>query len=121
MSNQYTTKKKQLKDKKIQILGVIVTGEPGDMPTESWAPIHTGTLWAYVRQLSASEFYRSAAVQAGEEMIFVINWRDDIKSTTNMIKYKDRYYNIKRIDTFEGYKQDLKVYADFGTDEAPTV
>lgn len=112
---------KQLKDKKIQILGVIVTSQPGDMPTESWAPIHTGTLWAYVRQLSAKEYYSAMAIQAGEEMLFVINWRDDIKSTGNMIKYKGRYYDIKRIDTYEGYKQDLKIYADSGTDTEPTV
>lgn len=88
---------KQLKDKKIEILGVKDISEPGDMPIKSWAPIHTGTLWAYVRQLSAKEYYSAAAIQSGEEMLFIINWRDDIKSTTNKIKYKDRYYNIKRI------------------------
>lgn len=120
MANQYQTGK-QLKDKKIQILGVTVTGEPGDTPIETWAPIHPGSLWAYVRQLSAKEYYSAMAIQSGEEMLFIINWRDDIKSTTNMIKYKDRYYNIKRIDTYEGYKQDLKIYADSGTDTEPVV
>lgn len=120
MANQYQTGK-QLKDKKIQILGVIVTGEPGDMPIETWAPIHQGSLWAYVRQLSAKEYYAQAAIQAGEEMLFVINWRDDISSTGNMIKYKGRYYDIKRIDTYEGYKQDLKIYADSGTDTEPSI
>lgn len=112
---------KQLKDKKIQILGVIDTSQPGDMPTESWAPIHTGELWAYVRQLSAKEYYSAMAIQSGEEMLFIINWRNDIKSTTNKIKYKDRYYDIKRIDTYEGYKQDLKIYADSGTDQEPVI
>jgi SPP1 family predicted phage head-tail adaptor len=111
--------KKKLKDKKIQILEIIEIGEPGEMPKQSWEPIHEGGLWAYVRQLSAKEYYAAAAIQAGEEMLFIINWRDDIKSTTHVIKYKDQYYNIKRIDTYEGYKQDLQIYADYGTDKAP--
>lgn len=111
---------KFLKDKKIEILAVIDTSQPGDMPSESWAPIHEGTLWAYVRQLSAKEYYSAMAAQSSEEMLFIINWRDDITSA-NMIKFKGRYYNIKRIDTYEGYKQDLKIYADSGTDQEPVI
>lgn len=112
--------KKRLKDKKIQIMGVTNTAAPGDMPTEEFAPIHDGTLWAYVRQLSASEQYAAMQVQANEEMLFVINWRDDV-TNANVIKYKDKYYNIKRVDTYEGYKQDIQIYADAGTLEQPTV
>lgn len=111
---------KYLKDKKIEILGVTETSLPGDMPTISWALIHEGTLWAYIRQLSAKEYYSAMTAQSSEEMIFIINWRDDITSA-NMIKYKGRYYNIKRVDTYEGYKQDLKIYADSGTDQEPVV
>lgn len=111
---------KYLKDKKIEILGVIETSLPGDMPTISWAPIHEGKLWAYIRQLSAKEYYSAMAAAASEEMLFVINWRDDITSG-NMIKYKGRYYDIKRVDTYEGYKQDLKIYADSGTDQEPVI
>lgn len=31
-------------------------------------------------------------------------------STTNVIRYNGRLYNITRIDIFEGYKQDLTLY-----------
>lgn len=113
--------KKRLKDKKIQILKAVYTeNEIGEM-IPSFEPAHPGSLWAYVRQLSASEFYKAAAVQTGEEMLFVINWRDDIDPTTHAIKYKGRYYNIKRVDTYEGYKQDVQIYADAGSFERPTV
>ena len=108
-----TKYKKKLKDKKIEILGSINTAEPGDMPNEEWSPIHDGNLWAYVRQLSQSEYYAAKQVQIEEEMLFVINWRSDITESM-MIRYKELYYNIKRIDTFEGYKNDLQVYATGG-------
>lgn len=111
---------KRLKDKKIEILEGQNVAEPGNMPRYEWAPIHTGKLWAYVRQLSAREYYAAMAVQNEEQMLFVVNWRDDIKPDM-LIKYKNRYYNIKRIDTFEGYKSNLQLYADAGYDEAPPV
>ncbi|WP_373482605.1 phage head closure protein [Acetobacterium sp.] len=108
--------KKRLKDKKIQILKAVYTeNEIGGMFPSSLEAIHPGSLWAYVRQLSASEFYKAAAIQTSEEMLFVINWRDDIDPTTHVIKYKGRYYNIKRVDTYEGYKQDVQIYADAGS------
>lgn len=106
--------KKRLKDKKIQLLKEVYT-ESVIGHTISLEAVHPGSLWAYVRQLSASEFYKAAAVQSGEKMLFVINWRDDIDPTTHVIKYKGRYYNIKRVDTYEGYKQDIQIFADSGS------
>lgn len=112
--------KKRLKDKKIQILKGQEFAEPGDMPVYVFAPIHEGTLWAYVRQLSANEHYAAMQVEALEEMLFVVNWRDDIDPLLCYVKYKDRYYNIKRVDTYEGYKGDIQLFADGGTLEEPT-
>ncbi|MCL2313210.1 MAG: phage head closure protein [Firmicutes bacterium] len=41
---------------------------------------------------------------------FVINWRNDID--TNMeIEYNGKFYDITRIDVFEGYKEDLQIFA----------
>lgn len=111
---------KLLKDKKIEILEGRNVAEPGGMPRFEWVPIHEGKLWAYVRQLSAREYYAAMAVQAEEEMLFIINWRNDI-TTDMIIKYKNRYFNIIRIDTFEGYKGDIKIYATGGYEDKPPI
>jgi len=99
-----------LKDKKIVIYRRINTKDSEGFSTATYAPIHAGQLWAYVRQLSASEFYAARAVQQSEEMLFVVNWRRDI-TPDFFIGYRGVIYNITRVDTFEGYKEDLKVYA----------
>ena len=41
--------------------------------------------------------------------MFQVNYHTDL-TTANVIRYNGRLYNITRIDTFEGYKQDLKLY-----------
>ena len=47
-------------------------------------------------------------------MFFTINWRNDIDPVTMCyVRYKDTFYKITRIDTYEGYKDDLKLYASF--------
>ena len=99
----------KLKDKKIQIYSMTDIAEPGDMPNFVFAPIHTGTLWAYFRQLSGTEHYIAMQQQVMEEVLFRINWRNDLV-TTCIVKYKGLYYDIKRIDPFEGYKDDISLY-----------
>jgi len=99
-----------LKDKKIIIYRAEHTKDKEGFSTAKYIPIHAGRLWAYVRQLSASEFYAAKAVQNSEEMLFVVNWREDVAADC-FIGYKGVMYNVTRVDTFEGYKEDLKVYA----------
>jgi len=103
--------KPKLKDKKITIYSYVNVSEPGMMPQEKWKPIHPGQLWAYVRQLSATEYFAAAAVQHKESILFVVNWRDGI-TASNLIEYRGKFYDITRVDTFEGYKNDLQLYAD---------
>jgi SPP1 family predicted phage head-tail adaptor len=99
-----------LKDKKITIYTTIVTENDIGGQIVRYQPIHPGKLWAYVRQLSAKEYFAAAAVQNTEEMLFTVNWRPDI--TPQMyIEYKGVWYNIQRVDTFEGYKENLHLYA----------
>ncbi|WKY47861.1 phage head closure protein [Eubacteriaceae bacterium ES3] len=107
--------KKYLKDKKIQIFKEDYTENVLGEQVPTLVALHAGSLWAYVRQLSAKELYEAAAIQSDEEMLFVINWRNDIDPVTCVIKYKGLYYDIKRVDTFEGYKQDIKIYAEAGS------
>ena len=99
-----------LKDKKITIYKKVMTEDEWGNQRVSYQPIHPGKLWAYVRQLSATEYFAAAAVQNKEEMLFTVNWRPDI--TPQMyIEYKGVWYDIKRVDTFEGYKENLHLYA----------
>jgi len=103
--------KMYLKDKKIILYRAEQgTDKEGFPIAAKCKPIHPGRLWAYVRQLSASEFYASQALQRSEEMLFVVNWRGDVAADC-FIGYRDVMYNVTRVDTFEGYKEDLKVYA----------
>jgi len=100
-----------LKDKKIILYRAEhTTDKEGFATAAKYKPIHPGRLWAYVRQLSASEFYASQALQRSEEMLFVVNWRGDVAADC-YIEYRGVFYNVTRVDTFEGYKEDLKVYA----------
>ncbi len=101
-----------LKDKKITLLELVVTGrDKWENPITEKRPIENGkNIWAYVRHTSGREYYAARATQTEEEKVFVINWRDDI-TTENLIEYKGEEYDIVRIDDFEGYKENLKLYA----------
>jgi head-tail adaptor len=100
-----------LKDKKIILYKKETIKDSMSFSTTIYKPIHAGKLWAYFRQLSGNEIFASQTVQMKEEVLFSINWLDDLKPTLNFIGYKGVIYNITRVDTFEGYKQDLRVYA----------
>lgn len=100
-----------LKDKKIIIYRYMTTENANGFEVSIYQPIHPGRLWAYVRQLSAKEYFAAAAVQSKEEVLFTVNWRADINPKM-YIEYKGVWYDIKRVDTFEGYKENLHLYAD---------
>ena len=101
----------RLKDKKITIMGVTEGKNDLGDPIQITGPIPGGeNIWAYVRHTSGREYYAAKQVQAEEEVLFEINWRDDI-TPKNWIVYKGKEYNITRIDDFEGYKDTLRIYA----------
>jgi len=102
---------RNLKDKKITIYRKSRIKDSAGFGTTTYKAIHAGRLWAYVRQLSAGEVYAAKTVQQKEEMLFTINWRNDINAADCAIEYRGVIYDITRIDTFEGYKEDLKIYA----------
>ena len=100
----------KLKDKKIAIYKAIHGLKDSEGFTKKqWQPIHTGMLWAYTRQLSAKEFFAAAAQQFQEERLFVINWRTDIAPGI-VIRYRDNWFEIVRVDPLEDYKADIKLY-----------
>jgi hypothetical protein len=44
-------------------------------------------------------------------MLFVLDWRDDVSATECFIEYRGVFYDVTRVDAFEGTKDDLRVYA----------
>lgn len=99
-----------LKDKKITIIGQVeYETELGSTGFRD-EPIPGGSnIWAYYRQLSMKEKSLLGTIENTAEVLFVINWRNDIDETMK-VEYKGIVYEITRIDDFEGYKNDLKVY-----------
>jgi SPP1 family predicted phage head-tail adaptor len=98
-----------LKDKKIELLKVTFTQDEIGQRVENLSPL-CPPVWAYYRQLSQKEIFASMTINVDEEVLFVINRRTDI-STENVIRFRGHLYNITRIDDFEGYIEDLKVFA----------
>lgn len=93
----------KLKDKKVQIYSYV--GNNINYRLYAGNP-----LWAYFRQLSTKEFYAAAATTAKEEVVFIINHHSDIK-VYDMVAFRGKYYRVTRIDEFEGYRDDMKLYA----------
>lgn len=115
MAGQSKVSRQRQKDKKVSIYKTVWgKDEIGCHTAIGYCPIHPGRLWAYVRQLSGQERYAAMALQIEEEMLFVINWRKDLSKAEAAgdlsLEYNGCWYSIKRIDTFEGYKEDLQLY-----------
>jgi len=100
---------KPLKDKKITIYNYCTIEDENGFYVSKYRPIHSGELWAYVRGLSAEEYNNSHMAGTSEEAIFTINWRPDVEALMCVV-YKGKWYQIKRVDAFEGYKDDLRLY-----------
>lgn len=64
---------------------------------------------AYSRNLSGKDIFAANAINAQEEVLFTINWLDDI-TTTHVISYNGILWNIMCMDTFEGYKGNISLY-----------
>jgi len=98
----------RLKDKKIDILLPANIKDAEGFTGKNFTPVAL-SVWAYFRQLAGKEIFAAHAVQATEEVQFIINWRDDI-TTHHVIRYNSILYAITRIDTFEGYRADIALY-----------
>lgn len=65
---------------------------------------------------SGSEFYASAMVNAAEEVVFTVNHRTDV-TTEMLVEYGGKFYDIKRIDNYEGYTDDISLYCKLSNDQ----
>ena len=98
----------KLKDKRIQILSVAHSTDAEGFAVETLTPI-APPVWAYFRQLSGKEYFAAQSVQAQEEVLFVINWRNDV-TPQHVVRYAGVDYDITRVDGFEGYVTDISLY-----------
>ena len=107
--------KRYRKDKKVSILE-----DKGDMDdsyryTPNYKPIEgLENIWAYYRHLSGKEFFSAHAMNSMVEVIFIVNWKEKLATTTPVgmrVLYNNEQYNITQIDDFEGKKSDIKIYA----------
>ena len=74
-------------------------------------PLNRG-VWSGNKRIFAQLFikeYYGVITQVEEQVLFQISYRTDI-TTANVITYKGVDYEITRIDTFEGYKENLVLY-----------
>ena len=55
-------------------------------------------------------------VNETEDVVFTVNHRTDVSSEM-LIEYGGKYYEITRIDDFEGYKDDLNIYCKLAADQ----
>lgn len=97
----------KLKDKKIELLRQVHTRDEMGITTTTLESM--GTVWAYFRHLSGKEVFAAATVNYKEEVLFQVNYRTDI-TTACVVRYRGILYDITRIDTFDGYKEDLNLY-----------
>ena len=97
----------KLKDKKIELLRQVHTRD--EMGFTKTTLESMGAVWAYFRHLSGKEVFAAATVNYKEEVLFQVNYRTDL-TAANMVRYNGTLYNITRIDTFEGYKENLTLY-----------
>ncbi len=98
----------KLKDKKIELLRQVHTRDNEGFTTTTLEPI-CAPAWAYFRQLSGKEVFAAATTNYKEEVLFTVNYRADI-TNSDVVRYNGVLYDITRLDTFEGYKEDLTLY-----------
>ncbi len=99
----------KLKDKKIEILAVKHTITENGF-TERTLTAVCPPVWAYFRHLFAKEIFAASALMAVEEVLFIVNHLAGL-NTTHVIRYKGALYDISRVDNYEGYRYELKLYA----------
>ena len=99
----------KLKDKKIELLAQVSQVNVNGYAVTTLQAI-CPPVWAYYRHLSGKEVFAAATINYKEEVLFQINYRTDL-TTAHVIRYNGVLYDITRIDSFEGYKADLKLYA----------
>ena len=105
--NQY-----YLKDKKAQIYRKTSERDPGGYSSiEKYYPIAPSPIWCYSSQLSQTDIFIAASYSQTETRFFVFNHYSGIE-VYDMIKYKNAWYRVTRVDTADDYNGDVFVYVE---------
>ena len=107
----FTREKYYMKDKKADVYEVI----EDDRGTIWWRPITPAPMWCYSRLVSESKKYEAGIAGESISRDFIFNYNVKIE-VDFLIKYKDTWYQIQRVDTQDDYKVDMHVT----TRECPT-
>ena len=102
----------KLRDKKITIYKGQTVDAGGLMPDLHYVPIHYGRLWAHVRQTSEMEVRNTAGEYSMESIVVTIAWRTGLDSALLYVEYNGTFYDVKRVDTYEGYKDTITLTCD---------
>ena len=117
MNNRYQYK---LKDKKINVWSFTETKVKG-VVKRSYTKEYSN-IWAYYRNNSSRAYLADSndlkIYDENAAALFVINNRPiDIEW---LITYGGKIYQVTRIDNYEGYKDDLKVYCSMAESQNPS-
>lgn len=115
MMNQY-----YLKDKKALIYDEVNVSLAGRMPVSYFVPRTSVPLWCYARQLSQETIFQAKSFGEDESRFFVFN-PGTVVELYDMISYRDKWYQVTRVDTTDDYNTEVFVYAkDAATGDKPT-
>lgn len=105
MKNQYF-----LKDKKALIHESVSVSSSGYKPKIYYVPRTPAAIWAYASQLSQMTVYEARSYGEDESYLFVFN-QGTTAELYDLILYRNKWYQITRIDTKDDYNTDLFIYA----------
>nr|DAY78238.1 MAG TPA: putative head-tail adaptor [Caudoviricetes sp.] len=107
-----------LKDKRIEVLCEVKGRDSAGFDMKGYMPITDtpdGKQWAYFRALGGSLYWAAAATQVKADIMAVVAYSDWLAAMRWLekiyIRFNGRLYRATRVDTYEGYKRDLTIYA----------
>ena len=109
-ANASKRRKYFLKDKKAEIFEKVVTVDSIGARDFVYVSLFQNSVWCYARQVDADIFFRKEQYKIQETYFFAFNYNKKIK-IGNAILYREKWFEITRVDTDEDYNSDLFVYA----------
>lgn len=105
MKNQYYKK-----DKKALIFNSVSVNTNGYMSKSYYVPRTPAAIWAYASQLSQTTVFEAKSYGEDVSYMFVFNLRTEVE-LYDLILYRNKWYEVTRVDTKDDYDTDIFVYA----------
>lgn len=100
---------KFLKDKKAELFKRVSYQNRVGTILYRGQPLSSTPLWCYTHQLTGEILKTPLVVESKETRLFVFNFRADVKQG-DFVCYRDKWYEITRVNTTADYNTDLFVY-----------